>query len=169
MPGVHGIRVTARFPLGRVTLVESRHGALCSVQGGGGRCALLRYTRLTTTYGGPPATAPGPLPPLMVTRAALAARPNPNRHNSRQLWPMIVCLATCTRDPIIYKSMFVVLDRLKNLSTVGLSGQDGTADQEVWGGIGRDSQAEPESGGRIMIMVEIVNTNDSSLSLSLVP
>ena len=35
---------------------------------------VVRYRRPTTTYGGPPATAPGPLPPPRVTW------PNPNRH-----------------------------------------------------------------------------------------
>ena len=58
---------TQGIPVGRVRLVETRRGVLCGVQGGGGMCILLGYTRLTTTYGGPPATAaPGPLPPLRV-------------------------------------------------------------------------------------------------------
>ena len=48
-----------------------------------GVLSTLRYTRLTTTYSGPPTTAPEPLPPLRVTCPccpALAAQPNPNRH-----------------------------------------------------------------------------------------
>ena len=39
------------------------------------RCVLL------TTYGGPPATAPGPLPPLRVTSPDCPTRSYPRRHN----------------------------------------------------------------------------------------
>ena len=52
-----------------VRLEEPRREALCSVQGGGGgACALLWYTRLTTAYGSPPHTVSGspPLAPLRV-------------------------------------------------------------------------------------------------------
>ena len=56
----------------------TRRDALYGVQGGGGWCALLQYTRLTTsTYGpGPPAPAPGPLPLLRVC-ARGPAQPKP--------------------------------------------------------------------------------------------
>ena len=53
--------LSLQYLVRRVRLEETRRDALCSVQGGGGTCALLQYTQLTTAYGGPPAIAPGPL------------------------------------------------------------------------------------------------------------
>ena len=68
----------------RIRQEETRHDALCSVQGGGGgACALLQYMRLTTTYGGPPATVPGPPLPPWVTCPAHVTRPDLNRHSAQ--------------------------------------------------------------------------------------
>ena len=52
--------------------------------------SALRYMRWTTTYGGPPATAPGPLPLPMATWPNRQTQPwpNPNRHNSKN--PLLV-------------------------------------------------------------------------------
>ena len=59
----------------RVRLEETRRDVLCSVQGGGGgACALLRYTRPTTTHDGP--LAP---PPPRATCARSLGRPQPAR------------------------------------------------------------------------------------------
>ena len=55
-------------PVEWVRLVETRGDALYNVQGSSSRCALLRYTRLTTTYGG------------RVARPNYRTWPNPNRH-----------------------------------------------------------------------------------------
>ena len=46
-----------------------------------GAVCMLRHTRLMTTYGVPPATAPGPLPPLRVARPNRGTWPNPNWHS----------------------------------------------------------------------------------------
>ena len=44
-------------------------------------CDLQRWV-LLTTYGGPPATPPGPLPPPRVTSPDCPNRPYPHRHNA---------------------------------------------------------------------------------------
>ena len=65
----------------RIRLEETQRDALCSVRGGA--CALLRYTQQTTTYGGPPATVPGPPLPPRVTCPAHATQPDPNWHSAQ--------------------------------------------------------------------------------------
>ena len=52
-------------------------------------CRVVVALALATVYathdyhGGPPATAPGPPPPLRVTCPTRAARPGPSRHATR--------------------------------------------------------------------------------------
>ena len=114
------------YALGRVRLVETRRDTLRSVQGGGGGCALLGYTRLTTTYGGPPATAPGPLPPPRVTCLRTdPAQPNPAQHHER--WtrlgacPVRVPQKKCIRatgDRTALETARYLIDRLRRESGV---------------------------------------------------
>ena len=63
---------------------ETGRDVLCSAQVRGSVClALQRYVRLTT-YGGPPATPPGPPPPLRVASPDRPTRPNPYCHNGQR-------------------------------------------------------------------------------------
>ena len=85
----------------RVRLGETRRGALCSVLTGGGTCAPLQYTPLTTACGGPPATESGPLSllrpcgPVQPSLHALAHTTASSRPRPRHLHFVLVLASTC--------------------------------------------------------------------------
>ena len=78
-----------RSPLEWLKLVETRRDALCSVQGGGGRCAVYATVHATDDYlqwasnhcAGTPATVEGDMPMLPCARGP--AQPKP-AHRLRQ-------------------------------------------------------------------------------------
>ena len=85
---------------------ETGRDALCSAQVRGSVClALQRYVRLTT-YGGPPATPPGPPPPLRVTSLDRpTARPGP--------------IPTATTGNVVMRHLWKGLPRNTDNSPIG--------------------------------------------------